>query len=57
MRKEYTPPTLDIVTFKVELGFVTSSEQSAVSNFEFQLTEAVADNNDATQFTYSDWSW
>ena len=57
MKAKYTPPTLTIVTFKVENGFLGSSPDP-VSCFELFLNdEGTGDLNQAASFEPYDWDW
>ena len=57
MKVKYTPPTLTIVTFQVEKGFLGSSPDP-VSCFELFLNdEGTDDLNQAASYESHYWEW
>lgn len=58
MKKEYSSPQLTVVNFRVEKGYTLSNGESAIiTSFEFQDRETISNDNQASEFSYSDWSW
>ena len=56
MKEKYTPPSLTVVTFKVEKGFIDSSVQS-LAIFSILTYNDETDLNQAASYSENNWQW
>lgn len=60
MKRKYMQPQLTIVSFTVEQGYTaTGAQPASVNSFsmEHMFDEAATEQNQASQYEYSDWQW
>lgn len=57
MKEKYTPPSLTVVTFKVEKGFIDSSVQSLAIFSIFTYNNDETDLNQAASYSENNWEW
>lgn len=56
MKEKYAPPSLTVVTFKVEKGFIDSSVQS-LAIFSIFTYNDETDLNQAASYSENNWQW
>lgn len=57
MKEKYAPPSLTVVTFKVEKGFIDSSVQSLAIFSIFTYNNDETDLNQAASYSENNWEW
>ena len=57
MKEKYAPPSLTVVTFKVEKGFIDSSVQSLAIFSIFTYNNDETDLNQAASYSENNWVW
>lgn len=57
MKEKYAPPSLTVVTFKVEKGFIDSSVQSLAIFSIFTYNNDETDLNQAASYSENNWQW
>ncbi len=57
MKEKYAPPSLTVVTFKVEKGFIDSSVQSFAIFSIITYNNDETDLNQAASYSENNWVW